>query len=102
MQDVSTPQPKQIPVLRSDADSGARGKSGFLGTKLQNVHSEQKETFYSALYHTNLSPILYEDVDGQYRGLDQNIHTSDGFVNATERFLSWYDFEAKRLNGEEA
>jgi len=42
---------------------------------------DDKRTFYSALYHTNLSPIIYEDVDGKYRGLDQNIHSSQGFTN---------------------
>ncbi len=42
---------------------------------------EEKETFYTALYHTFLTPILYQDVDGQYRGFDQNIHSSTGFTN---------------------
>ncbi len=44
---------------------------------------EQLTTFYTALYHSMLSPIIYEDVDGQYRGLDQNIHISNGFTNYT-------------------
>lgn len=52
-----------------------------------------KETFYTALYHTMLSPILYEDVDGQYRGLDQNIHRSDGFTNYTV-FSLWDTYRA--------
>lgn len=50
-------------------------------------------TFYTALYHTMLSPILYEDVDSQYRGLDQNIHTSDGFTNYTI-FSLWDTYRA--------
>ena len=44
------------------------------------TEADQK-SFYTALYHTMLSPIVYEDVDGQYRGLDQNIHQSEGFTN---------------------
>ena len=52
-----------------------------------------KINFYTALYHTNLSPILYEDIDGQYRGLDQNIHTSDGFTNYTI-FSLWDTYRA--------
>ena len=52
-----------------------------------------KETFYTALYHTMLSPILYEDVDGRYRGLDQNIHVSDGFSNYTI-FSLWDTYRA--------
>ncbi len=54
---------------------------------------EDKITFYTALYHTNLSPIIYEDVDGQYRGLDQNIHVSDNFTNYTI-FSLWDTYRA--------
>jgi len=54
---------------------------------------EQKVTFYTALYHTCLSPIIYEDVDGLYRGLDQNIHSSNGFVNYTI-FSLWDTYRA--------
>lgn len=54
---------------------------------------EDKITFYTALYHTNLSPIIYEDVDGQYRGLDQNIHTSENFTNYTI-FSLWDTYRA--------
>lgn len=53
----------------------------------------QMETFYTALYHTMLSPIVYEDVDGQYRGLDQNIHQSEGFTNYTI-FSLWDTYRA--------
>ncbi|MBI9041480.1 GH92 family glycosyl hydrolase [Lutibacter sp.] len=53
----------------------------------------QKETFYTALYHTMLSPIIYEDVDGAYRGLDQNIHQSEGFTNFTI-FSLWDTYRA--------
>jgi len=30
--------------------------------------------FYTALYHAMLSPTVYMDTDGRYKGLDQNIH----------------------------
>lgn len=52
-----------------------------------------KNTFYTAMYHASLSPILYEDVDGQYRGLDQNIHQSEGFTNYTV-FSLWDTYRA--------
>ena len=54
---------------------------------------EQKETFYSALYHTMLGPIIYEDVDGLYRGLDQNIYSSKDFTNYTI-FSLWDTYRA--------
>ena len=40
-----------------------------------------------------LSPIIYEDVDGKYRGLDQNIHESKGFTNYTI-FSLWDTYRA--------
>ena len=33
-----------------------------------------KETFYTGLYHCFITPNLYEDVTGEYSGLDHNIH----------------------------
>ena len=60
---------------------------------VETLNEDQKTTFYTALYHTNLSPIIYEDVDGQYRGLDQNIHNSDGFTNYTI-FSLWDTYRA--------
>lgn len=52
-----------------------------------------KETFYTALYHSFLSPVVFEDVDGNYRGLDQEIHQSNGFTNYTI-FSLWDTFRA--------
>lgn len=61
--------------------------------EVETLTENDKTTFYTALYHTNLSPILYEDVDGKYRGLDQNIYTSDGFTNYTI-FSLWDTYRA--------
>jgi predicted alpha-1,2-mannosidase len=41
----------------------------------------QKETFYTAMYHAFLAPELYQDVNGEYRGFDQNVHRAEGFTN---------------------
>jgi predicted alpha-1,2-mannosidase len=40
-----------------------------------------------------LSPVLYEDVNGNYRGLDQNIYQSDGFTNYSI-FSLWDTYRA--------
>ena len=37
----------------------------------------EKRKFYTALYHAYIAPIVYGDVDGAYRGLDQKIHHSE-------------------------
>ncbi|MBW3128589.1 GH92 family glycosyl hydrolase [Hymenobacter profundi] len=52
-----------------------------------------KENFYTAMYHAALSPTTYMDVDGQYRGLDQNIHQAKGFTNYTT-FSLWDTYRA--------
>lgn len=39
--------------------------------------TDKKTIFYSALYHTMIAPNLFSDVDGKYRGMDQQIHESD-------------------------
>jgi predicted alpha-1,2-mannosidase len=51
-------------------------------------------TFYTALYHCMLAPNIYNDVDGQYRGLDQKIHTAQGF-NYYTVFSLWDTFRAE-------
>lgn len=54
---------------------------------------EEKETFYTSLYHTFLAPNLYEDVTGEYRGLDQNTHTANDFTNYAV-FSLWDTYRA--------
>lgn len=52
-----------------------------------------KTVFYTALYRTKLAPILFQDVDGRYRGGDGEIHTADGFTNYSI-FSLWDTFRA--------
>lgn len=52
-----------------------------------------KQNFYTALYHTLINPTVYMDVDGRYKGLDQQIHKADGFVNYTT-FSLWDTYRA--------
>ncbi|MEP6676178.1 MAG: GH92 family glycosyl hydrolase [Ferruginibacter sp.] len=42
---------------------------------------QQLRTFYTALYHTMVVPCINMDVDAQYRGRDNKIHTAVGFTN---------------------
>jgi len=65
--------------------------------ELNKIHitasEKTKEIFYTALYHTFLSPIEYMDVDGKYRGIDKNIHTAGDFTNYTI-FSLWDTYRA--------
>lgn len=55
--------------------------------------NENRETFYTALYHSFLGPTIYSDVDRQYRGLDQNNHKANGFDSYTT-FSLWDTYRA--------
>jgi predicted alpha-1,2-mannosidase len=55
---------------------------------------EQKKTFYTSLYHAFLVPNLYQDVNGEYRGFDQNIHQAKTFTKYTV-FSLWDTFRAE-------
>jgi predicted alpha-1,2-mannosidase len=58
--------------------------------------------FYTAMYHSFLAPTVYMDVDGRYKGIDQNVHQalqkpargkSSGFTNYTT-FSLWDTYRA--------
>ena len=49
--------------------------------KISSRDPDVLKNFYTAMYHACLSPTVYMDVDGQYRGLDQNVHKAEGFTN---------------------
>ncbi len=55
---------------------------------------DQKAMFYTSLYHTMINPSVYMDVDGAYRGLDNNIHQASGFTNYTI-FSLWDTYRAE-------
>lgn len=54
---------------------------------------ETKENFYTSMYHAMINPTIYMDADGQYEGLDKNVHKADGFSNYTT-FSMWDTYRA--------
>ncbi|AXY75415.1 glycoside hydrolase family 92 protein [Paraflavitalea soli] len=60
---------------------------------IQSKNKDDKENFYTSMYHAFLTPITYMDVDGSYRGLDQNIHKTKDFTNYTI-FSLWDTYRA--------
>ncbi len=50
---------------------------------------EHRIRFYTALYHTGIHPSLYSDVNGEYRGMDGEVHRADGWERYT--VLSLWD-----------
>lgn len=53
--------------------------------------SNQQVSFYTALYHSLLHPNVFSDTNGQYRGVDGNVHTVDAGHSAFYTTFSGWD-----------
>ena len=60
---------------------------------VETINEKDKVNFYTAMYHAFINPTVYMDVDGQYKGLDQNIHKAENFTNYTT-FSLWDTYRA--------
>lgn len=58
-----------------------------------DASEDTKINFYTALYHAFINPTTYTDVNGEYKGLDQNTHIAKGFVNYST-FSLWDTYRA--------
>lgn len=61
--------------------------------EIEGGTKDEQTIFYSALYHTNINPNIYQDVDGQFRGTDDKIHKANGFTNYSV-FSLWDTYRA--------
>jgi predicted alpha-1,2-mannosidase len=60
---------------------------------VEDKNEDHKINFYSSMYHVSIAPNLYQDVDGRYRGMDNEIHKSVGFDYYTV-FSLWDTYRA--------
>ena len=61
---------------------------------IDTPNADQKRIFYTAMYHSFVAPTLFNDVDGQYRGSDLEIHKlPQGAANYTTYSL-WDTYRA--------
>jgi putative alpha-1,2-mannosidase len=44
--------------------------------------------FYTSMYHAFVSPTVYMDVDGRYKGIDQSLHQASGVMSFTRKTTS--------------
>jgi len=56
--------------------------------KVRGGREDEKRVFYTALYHALLHPNIFNDVDGQYVGFDQQMHQAKGF-NVYANYSGW-------------
>ncbi len=55
---------------------------------------DDKTIFYTALYHTAISPNLFTDADGRYLGMDLEVHQGDTINPLYTVFSLWDTFRA--------
>ena len=55
---------------------------------------KQKRIFYTAMYHAMMAPVLFSDVDGNYRGADDKVYHSN--TPHYTNFSLWDTYRAKQ------
>ncbi len=68
-------------------------------TELSRVQIETSDPtvrtiFYSSLYHMLLAPTIFSDVNGQYMGMDQQVHTLEAGEQNYSTYSLWDTFRA--------
>lgn len=61
--------------------------------QVETIQKEDLVNFYTAMYHAFLGPTEYMDLDGNYKGLDMNVHKAEKFTNYTSYSL-WDTYRA--------
>jgi predicted alpha-1,2-mannosidase len=78
-------------AVRREAD--AAWERELAKIRVDGGSRDQRVVFYTALYHAMLTPNVYMDVDGQYRGRDLEVHRAEGFTYYSV-FSLWDTFRA--------
>jgi predicted alpha-1,2-mannosidase len=80
--------------------SGVRQKADTMWNNVMNHiqveggTSEQKQSFYTALYHCFMHPNLLDDVNGQYPGMDGKIHSVAAGYHQYQNIPAWDEYRS--------
>jgi predicted alpha-1,2-mannosidase len=77
-------------AVRQQGEAAWNAKLGKI--EVSGGSREQQRIFYSALYHCYVAPYIFNDVDGNYRGMDGEVHHADHNVYTV--FSLWDTFRA--------
>lgn len=86
---------KELSRIRVEISSDIRHQTSDIRYRISDGsnRADMLTSFYTCLYHVLMNPVIYQDVDGKYRGVDQEIHTANGFTNYTI-FSLWDTYRA--------
>lgn len=77
--------------IKQRAEAAWRNELGKVTIFSDNV--ALKRTFYTALYHTNLAPVIFSDLNQEYKGVDSQVHQATGYTRY-DIFSLWDTFRA--------
>jgi predicted alpha-1,2-mannosidase len=77
------------------ADAAAAWKTQLAKIEVETTDRNLRTLFYSSLYHSMLGPTLFDDVDGQYRGMDGKNHQLESGQRNYTTFSLWDTFRAE-------
>ena len=62
--------------------------------QITTKNDAHRKIFYTALYHMSLGPTRFDDVDGQYRGMDNQVYTLEAGQHNYTTFSLWDTYRA--------
>ncbi len=78
---------------KTKTETQAKWEKELHRIEIETLNEADKKVFYTSLYHTMLSPVIYQDIDGKYLDIDQNIHNAKDFTNYSI-FSLWDTYRA--------
>jgi predicted alpha-1,2-mannosidase len=78
--------------VRQQAHERWARQIGKIHVRTDNI--AHKKVFYTGLYHMSLGPMLFDDVDGRYRGMDNQIHQLPAGKRNYTTFSCWDTYRA--------
>jgi predicted alpha-1,2-mannosidase len=87
----------EVPDFDFDAVRAAARKRWEEALSIIDIDSDAstRKNFYTALYHSLMAPNISMDVDGSYRGPDNEVHKANGF-NFVSTFSLWDTYRAEQ------
>lgn len=65
------------------AENQAKWNKELSKIEIKTKDQKKKKVFYTAMYHTLIAPNLFNDANGEYRGVDNKIYQKTNFTNYT-------------------
>lgn len=83
---------RDFDTVRAAADEA--WNSQLAKVKVETSSEADLRKFYTALYHSMFAPVVFSDVNGDYRGADGGIHSTDGQFTNYSVFSLWDTYRA--------